>query len=410
MLLVRRSECLQTETFQVSVFTLCARRFVLHYRSLGCWFFSIAISAGCLNPASAASQLTGTVTAADGRPIPSALVELWGPEERIAATLSGSSGEFSFSNRLAARAAGVSVSVIGYRPALRPIADGQSVVNVALEVLPVSLPELTVLAVGRPCPNADDARGRALWQAASARYETRTGYRGRAYWARAENGSTHSAEVGHAPMQSPQHVSRAFSGSRDSWGGPGSGASVFRDKPLEEAVQQTGYAVRNQPSRRYLANRDFFDWLYPALGAQHAYHFATEAFGGLHTFSIIDETAESSRLTFCPAYGGPAVEGTIIIGSDGTFHSADWSFRTPSPDERAGGEVIFAPWAAGDGELPHLVAARSLFWRRVRGRDLVYRNSAVFDCWVISDTEDAPRLPTRPPESFGCPRSAEAAK
>lgn len=384
------------------------RAFMLHFRSLWRRLVSIAIVSGCLSPAWAAGQLAGTVTAVDGSPIPSALVELWGPEERIAATLTGSSGEFSFSDVFADRAAGMSVSVMGYRPALRPISGEQSVVNVSLEVLPISLPELAVLPAGRPCPNREDARARALWQAASARYQTRTGYRGRAYWAQTENGSTRSADIGHAPMRSPRYVSKAFNGSRDSWGGPGSAARVFRENHLEEAVRQDGYAVRNRPSRRYLGHSDFFDWFYPALGAQHAYHFATEVFGDLHTFSIVDEIAGSSHVAFCPTYGEPSIEGTMIIGGDGTFHSADWRFRTPSPDERAGGEVIFAPWWADEGELPHLVAARSLFWRRMRGGDLMYRSSAVFDCWVVSETEDTPSLPRRPENSFGCPQSASA--
>lgn len=350
------------------------------------------------------------MTAVDGRPIPSALVELWGPEERIAATLSGPSGDFTFSEDAAARAKGVSVSVLGFRPAVRTLADGQSVVNVVLKVLPISLPEVSVVAITRPCPNVEDPRARALWQGASARYDDNTGARGRAYWARTENGSTDPAEVGHAATQSLQPISSAFNGSRDSWGGPGSGSRVFRDESFEEAVKHAGYAVRNEPRRRYLANRDFFEWFYPALGAQHAYHFATDTFGELHTFSIVDEAAESSRIAFCPTYRGPAIEGTIVVGSDGTFHSADWSFRTRKPEERAGGEVIFAPWAAREEERGHLVAARSLFWRRVAGRQLIYRSSAVFDCWIISETADAPLLPTRAPESYGCPRSAGADK
>lgn len=347
----------------------------------------------CGTPLSA--QLRGTVLSTAGEPLPDVRVELWSSQARLAETRTDASGSFVVAYQPGTEVRMV-LTRIGYEPLVTRIGDASRPLDLRMIPSPVPLPELVVHSARRLCPNQEDERARTLWNAARSRYNPSTESRGAAFWALAGRETVPSDRVGDVDEERLRLASTVIRATRRFGLLVPVGLYYGRG---DADVARSGYGVRIRPGDAGPTSGDFFHWVYPALGWEHAYHFASDLFGELHTLSLVGQAGDTYTVAFCPRERGrPSIEGTLSVSGDSTFASASWSFRTPAPDEKAGGEVVFAPWTPGHGEPPHLLPARTVFWRREGGRRTYHQHSAVFVCWIVSSTPPPPILPTDPPE------------
>lgn len=101
-------------------------------------------------------------------------------------------------------------------------------------------------------------------------------------------------------------------------------------------------------------------WEYPPFHADLAFYFLTEAFERAHEFMFLDD----SRLVvgYCAKDREETyIDGRIVLHEDGRVVTIDWLFRTPGPQEGAGGRAVFG------GPLP--LPRRGVFWRRLPSGD-----------------------------------------
>lgn len=345
----------------------------------------VAAALGCA-ASTAAAQVEGTVRGPGGAPLPGAAVEVWGGGERLASTVSDGQGRFRFPRERAEGVDRLTVRLVGHAPLAMRARPGGPALHLVLRELPVALPELAVRAARRHCPNRETPAARAVWAAAAARYSRETERRGfDALRLRVEE--TRSGEEVGRFAEERMRRGRIWSGDH-----PGR-------LRLDSIVEASGYARPLDWRRPGYQPPDpvFLAWRYPFLQARDAHHFVSEAFGRLHTFSVISQDAQETVLMFCPRARSarPSVEGTLVVGADTTFSSATWAFRTPSPDEQAGGEVTFGSVRVEGDEHPHLVATQGIFWRRLAGSRRFFQQAEVFPVWVVGPDERRPELRLR---------------
>ena len=338
----------------------------------------------------AAAQVRGRVVDASGRPVSGAAVELWVDEHPAAATRTDDAGGFALSTRWTHDGAMLVVRGLGLRTQAVPLASRHVVVVVRMESQPVPLPPLTVSAAPRPpCPNREDPRARALWERMRARY-----------WRRGQDSvfvfgfvETRSG-VGHKADAWNPDAGRVTAG----WTFGG----LVVDHPA--FMRRSGYAGRaaGGPGERTAS------WSYRALDQGAIQDFAGDYFGEAHTLSLVHAGAERTTVAFCPRerMGRTGqIAGTLELAADTTLRVARWSFRTPAPDEDAGGEAVYDP---PDPELGRALLAReSFFWRRTNP-PRYYFEAHRFRAWQRS-TRDRPVTHPRdarpaPPDPPGDPR------
>jgi hypothetical protein len=325
--------------------------------------------------AAAAAQVGGTVTGPDARPVPDATVELWGTDARLGSTVTDAGGRFRFPAGPSDSAKTVAVRRIGYAPLTRAVTPPASL-EVRLEALAVSLPELRSGTVRRVCPNREDPAARALWEAGRRRYDE--AFRGTAFVGLTWDGTLDPEEVGLVDEARMQRFT-----------------SVVGGQPvrLERLVERWGYASPKAAGwvPWGMSWDDFFAWAYPSLHDHDARHFADQVFGRLHTLSVQARGGGETTLAFCPRdRSRPSIEGTLVVGADTAFHSAAWSFRTPKPREDAGGEVVFAPPSSARWPL---LPARGTFWRRLGGSRRYWQRTATYTAWIVSPDSTMPPAP-----------------
>ncbi len=321
----------------------------------------------------AAAQVSGRVRDESGAPVPRAAVEIWSGGARVAAVASDSAGAFRLPADASAAAGRIVVRRFGYESLSAPFSPSGPH-EYTLKALSVVLPELSASAARAPCPRRDNPAAREAWRAAASRYARDTGRRGYGLTRMVHQGWVTPEDVGF-PDESRLR--------------PGSESSVGGMARLDVVIPRSGYAWRRPPGDiSYGSTLDYDAWNYPELEGTHAYHFATEEFGRFNVLAMVRTGAEGTTLAFCSRVEGPSVYGTLTIGPDGSLLSAGWRFRTPRPDEQAGGEVIFAPVPAG--AEPHLLPARGLFWRKGAMPGRFWQRSTVFLAWYISPGAEAP--------------------
>jgi hypothetical protein len=297
----------------------------------------------------------GWVETSEGDRLPSALVQVWGTGRLLSEGATDQRGEFNFDVPLT-DVRRVSVHFLGYQTVvLAAEAFSTSPVQIRLSILPVALPELKVLVDDDVCDGRDDPVARALWAAARSRYSPETGYRGGAAAVRFSAGSVDAGAVG------TWSTTRLTSGGPEVWVGATDSPTPGRFLLFERIVESEGYAWKPEVPTSGLRT---LHWVYPRLEGRRAYHFGTAVFGALHTFRLIRSGPEGSELAFCPQdTKRPNIRGRLFLAADTTFSGAQWSFRTDSPKEGAGGEVVFARTPDSEGTY-HLVSAQGIFWRR----------------------------------------------
>lgn len=315
----------------------------LHRRTA--FWLSLVVILVAIAAAPAGAQVRGRVVDAADRPVAGAIVELW-ISSRPAAAQTDARGGFD----IAVRADGgmmLTVRRLGLRTRTMQLTPADTALVVRMEVQPVVLQPLSVAAAPRPpCPNRDDPGARALWEAMRGRY-----------WQPGEDTVfvfaflEERSGVGEKADAWDPEAGRVSAG----WT---TGALVDADPRW---MRLSGYA---NSAAGGVGERTAY-WSYRALDGGSMQDFTGEHFGAAHTFSILHHAAGETTIAFCPRerMGRTGqVEGTLVLSVDTTLHLARWSFRTPRPDEDAGGEAsYYAPETALGNAL---LARETIFWRK----------------------------------------------
>jgi len=338
----------------------------------------LGVVCGCLLSSASISQaqVRGRVLDSTDRPVAEALVELWGPGGRIAATNSDANGAFVFLTTARPPLA-VFARKIGYSPTRIAVVEGQ-LVEVRLRRREQMLAALTVTANSIRCVTRNDGAGRRLWEAARRQYgpppmvvvafpggrQLTMGLRG--------DGRTHTAFV---PSESLGVLDTSALRENSTW-----------------RLGMPNVILSEGPSRFYAQDNPggeggrFDHYRYPLLDSYQAFHFTDSLFGEWNRIGAPVRDHGSLVVEFCSRHerGQSFIAGTLTFTPESTLASGRWSFVTP--DELAGGSVWFAPRSTGE-QLPPL-AAIGLFWRR-REHD-VYQQWTLYDQWYACPPADGP--------------------
>ncbi|WP_420130444.1 carboxypeptidase-like regulatory domain-containing protein [Longimicrobium sp.] len=304
-----------------------------------------AILAAFATPAGA--QVGGRVVDSADRPVAGAIVELWRDARAAGRAETDEGGGFRIGGVDTDGGMMLTVRRIGLRTRTVALEGADTALVVRMEVQPVVLQPLSVAATHRPpCPNAEDPRARALWERMRGRY-----------WRPSEDSvfvfgflETRSGTGAKADVYDPR-AGRVTVG----WT---TGALIIAHP---EFMALSGYATSAAGG---VGDRTAY-WSYRALDGGAMQDFTGDHFGAAHTFSIVHLAADGMTIAFCPRgrMGRTGrVEGTLVLAADTTLQSARWAFRTPRPDEDAGGEASYGPPAPELGNA--LLARESMFWRK----------------------------------------------
>lgn len=342
---------------------------------------TLLLLAAGLAPVGARAQITGVVTDTAEAPVEGVVVEAWNEDDRLASRITDSEGMFAFPQAVADRATVLRAGRLGYTLLVEPVEPGRGEYLLELEERPIALEGLTVELERNSCEIEDSEAARHLWDRVRRRYTGPMDTVGIAtYLAQAE---TLLAREDIAPLDVPDEM-RSQRGSssqlRFSW---------------TRRVQRSGYAF---PVRRTDSGQSFDSWSYAPLEADFAPHFVDSTFGELHRFRIRDRGEFGWILEFCPRNRDePSIRGTMRIDPDTTLASVEWLFRTPDPDESAGGRVFF-PEVKGPPAQNYPLPRESIVWRELpsgRFQEVHQR----FEGWIVAQGDTVPFLPPREPRN-----------
>ncbi len=324
------------------------------------------------------------VDALDGTPVVGVRIELLSEGRLLAATVSQETGAF----RIRApgleegRALALRAERLGYAPR-EVVVDAQAragvPIRIPLDPAPLPLPGFEVEVEGGACPSRHHAEGVALWEAMARAHPDGLDTLGAASYTLIRT-DTLASVGGTATPDGPLSAGqRGFSGRlRSQW---------------ERRVDREGYAF---PIRRVDASGSFSTWSYAPLEADFASHFGTPAFPRHHRLRAPSPLASGGwSLAFCPIDDRrPGLEGRLEISPDTALLRVDWQFRTPEPDEEAGGWTRFPEAAPGD-PTPRLLPLESVVWRNLREGG-VQRRTQWYEGWIVTPGDSVPFLPDRP--------------
>jgi hypothetical protein len=249
----------------------------------------------------------------------------------------------------------LSVRRIGFETVVIDLASSDTTVTLRLLPRPIALAPLSVTAHARTCPNREDAHARALWERARARY-----------W-----------QPNHEPVElfGLMEVRRGVGARHDAFdreiGSVTAGWTQGAPIIAHPTMSRTGYAISVTTS---LGERSAF-WFYRALDHGMMQDFTGDFFGGAHTISLVHSGSDRFVIGFCPRERLRRVgqiEGVLILNADTTLAGAQWRFRTPRPDEDAGGETVYYP---PDRSLRSvLLVEESWYWRRTTNGRYYFEN------------------------------------
>lgn len=298
-----------------------------------------------LAPLPVAAQVRGWVVDA-GRAVPGAVVELWVDARLAAGTQTDADGWFVLDAK-AEDGMMLTVRRLGLQTRTIRLSAEDAVLLVLMHVQPVVLQPVSVAATRRrTCPNREDPRARALWERMRGRY-----------W---QPGADSVFVFGFMEFR------RGTGQKADAWdpaagrtsAGWTTGALVIAHPEL---MALSGYADDAAGG----AGERTASWSYRALDQGTIQDFTGDYFGAAHTFSILHQAAGETTIAFCPRgrMGRTGqIEGTLVLAADTTLQRAQWSFRTPQPDEDAGGEASYYPPDPALGRA--LLVRESIFWRK----------------------------------------------
>lgn len=272
----------------------------------------------------------------------------------------------------------------------------------------VTLPGLTALGIRPDCSDRDDPRAHAIWRAMRARYSGATDsvsmwteLQNAAGWAAAErllrfdtmesnlpDGTTSGWNTQEVLRDSLRRLLQFSSAARVGDGRRGMAGRYRRE--WEQRIQEEGYA-RLIPGINADLTQAWSAWAYPPLEAELASHFLGDEFARRHQFAL---TSDEDRITisFCAKRrfrSRPYIVGALVLGPDTTLARAHWRFRTPAPDEQAGGEVEFAAHDRSVG-APLLMPVRGRYYRR-HGVSLYFQRQQTYSGWRVGEGLALPR-------------------
>jgi hypothetical protein len=345
-----------------------------------CLFIAAVALAVC--SCSLAAQVRGTVVDSGGAPVSAAKVEVWSSLRRTAGTTTDVSGRFSLGVPEVSGATGLVVSRVGYQTRAVPLTSADTTLRVQLQAEPVMLAGITSATEPRiPCPNREDPRARALWEAVRERYP-----------AVPDTVVFHSLGT----IRSRQLDRSSIGDFGDDRGRRQWTAATNDAWPVwRRLIGSSGYAM---PQTQSVQPRYAY-WRYVPLEDGFSQHFVEEQFGALHTLSIASSSGGYTTLAFCPRPGSRRVEvsGTLTVSPEGFLVRGAWRYRTPSPREDAGVELDFVPPLATRHSL--LLVQSYLFWRRVQPRQY-YVEAVEYEEWRLYPGANPPPVPT---ELYGGP-------
>lgn len=296
--------------------------------------------------APAPAQVRGRVVDAADRPVADALVELWVGSRQAGAAQTDERGAFEIAAAPSERTAMLTVRRLGLQTRTVQVASGDTALVVRMAVQPVVLQPLSVAVPRRPpCPNREDPRARALWEHMRSRY-----WRPGADTVFVFGFMEVRRGVGAKDDAYDPRAGRVSTG----WT---TGALVLAHPEL---MRLSGYASRVDGG---VGERTAY-WSYRQLDGGTMQDFTGEHFGTAHTLSLLHQ-GDRTTIAFCPRerMGRTGqVQGTLVLAPDTTLHLARWTFRTPRPDEDAGGEASYHPPDPALGNA--LLARETVFWRK----------------------------------------------
>jgi hypothetical protein len=351
--------------------TLSRRR-----RSILAW---IVIALAFSWPGALRAQVRGVVVDSQGQPIEGVRLELWAPLKRLETQQSAAAGQFEFSRGQADSATAVIASRLGYRTVNLPLGRADGPLTIRMDANALQLQGISVTARSAAlCPNRDEQEARALWAAAAATYDR--AYEGMGIVAdlMTASGQVLRSRVGMVDETALRHASRGTSA-------------------LPRSIEpRTGYGYRVQSS----LEPDYVSWHYKELGSHQAQHFIDPSFGLYNTLSVRARTAEGVVLAFCSRNldrQAVGIEGTLTLSPANALLAATWTFKTPRPEEEAGGEVTFVPPGRGNARA-WLVPATSLYWRALVGRpQFAFQRWERYNEWVMAPSGSSLHLGRTPP-------------
>jgi hypothetical protein len=236
-----------------------------------------------------------------------------------------------------------------------------------MEVRPVTLAPVTVASSrARTCPNREDPRARALWERMRSRYWQPGGDTPAVFGFMEIRSGTGEKADAHRPEAG--RVSPGWT----------TGALVLA---YPEFMALSGYADRAMGG----VGERTASWSYRALDDGTMQDFTGDHFGAVHTFSMLGQHAGGATVAFCPRERmrrTGQIEGALVLRADTTLEWARWVFRTPRPDEDAGGESSYEPPDPALGRA--LLARESVFWRKTSG-GRYYFEAKTFTGWRLRD-------------------------
>jgi hypothetical protein len=334
--------------------------FVLDSARPRLWICALALLAA-LGPRGAEAQVRVVVADTAGAPIADASVHVWSGTRFLGRGDTDARGTLRLRNA-AVDSLTLTIHRLGFQTRIVSLPAVDTALLVRMEPAPVRLAPVTVASSGRRlCPNREDPRARALWTAMRARY-----------W---------------QPSVAPVAVFALFEkrsgvGTRTEAYDPAAGEQAlgWTDDGLiiahPELMVRSGYATRANGGS---GERTAF-WTYRYLDDGKMQDFTGDFFGQAHTFSSMIEDGETI-LVFCPRermQRTGQIEGTLRLDSALILVESAWRFRTPAPDEDAGGEAVYALPDTALGRA--LLVRESLFWRKTNG-GRYYFEAKAFTGW-----------------------------
>jgi hypothetical protein len=320
-----------------------------------------------------AQQLHGSVLSTGGVPVGNAVVAFWRGNSEIGRTFSDDSGHFSY--LFSANQIGTSLLArrIGFRPSSVTIGADFKPVVVKMEPVVTPLPTEVVVASNGACNaiHGDDDAQRLLRSVAAH------------YLSHDPSDALRAVMSWRSEELTVEEVGGIDDGSRP----PGEYATSGDARSAAYAsLSREGYAIALKPGEgaTILPLGAFFRWKYAALHRELSEHFIQREFIEYNRLTKRSESDGSFTIAFCGRNRRrPYVSGFLRISSDSSLVSAEWSYKTPPPDEHAGGEVLFlAP--RRDAGLWQLIPARSAYWRQVGGRArLFFSETSIYREWII---------------------------
>ncbi len=301
-------------------------------------------------------QVTIQVVDANGRPIPSVRIDVFGLGELIGVDSTSARGVAELDDERWSEVRRISLSHLGFQTLVVQAHDLPADGVLHLEPEATAIEGLMVEG-GELCPVLDEPAARRLWSEVAARYSTDTGHRAWSAYMSQYGGSVREGEL-HLPPGGTT-IDRVVAGQ----GGTIHGGDHSR-RSVEERVSEEGYTwpplvIAGTSSARQLA------WAYPMLEREHSYHFATAVFGELHSFAVASESDGEVSLVFCGngEGKGATIHGVLRLVPEASFVAADWRFSGSDPNEGAGGYVQFTDYIEDPGAKPHLVSSGGYFFR-----------------------------------------------